>query len=88
LVVKTGEGHYKLLALNSDYIKAQAKGNFRYVDIPPAMQALIHYYLPSAVPAPTQRWERIALDMYADGDRLRDVQRLLLIGHYSLSFQP
>ena len=76
LVVKTGEGHYKLLTLNSDYIKAQAKGNFRYVDIPPAMQALIHYYLPSAVPAPTQRWERIALDMYADGDRLRDVQRL------------
>jgi len=76
LFVETGMGHSKTLTLRSDYINARAQGNFRYVDLPPALQALMHHYLPSALPAPQQEWERIALTMNLDGHRLRDVQHL------------
>ena len=36
----------------------------------------MHYYLPAAVAEPKRKWESVEFSMRADGDRLRDVQRL------------
>lgn len=68
----------KELTLRSDYVTAHADGTFRYADVAPALQALLHYYLPSAVGAPTGSWQAVSLDLEADGQRLRDVQRLFV----------
>ena len=78
LIVESEPRLSKTLTLRSDYLHARAKGTFRYADISPALQALMHYYLPSAVPAPTQSWKSVSLTLDADGQRLRDVQRLFV----------
>lgn len=69
---------HKSLTLRSDYIHAEAEGAFRYTDVAPSLQALMHHYLPSAVPAPQQSWQAVSLELKADGQRLRDIQRLFV----------
>ena len=66
----------KAITLRADYLRAQLDGIFRYADVPPAAQAMIHHYLPTAVPAPTREWQPVTFRLSADGERLRDVQRL------------
>ena len=77
----------KAITLNTDYLRAQADGHFRYGDIVPALQALMHYYLPSAVAEPQKAWEPVNLSLRADGERLRDVQRLFQ-AYITLSDHP
>lgn len=76
LLVSADPDGSKAITLNTDYLRAQADGHFRYGDIVPALQALMHYYLPTAVAEPKRAWEPVNLSLRADGDRLRDVQRL------------
>ena len=66
----------KSITLRTDYLKAELDGNFRYRDLTPAFQAMLHHYLPSAVPSPKKSWQAVRMTMRADGERLRDVQRL------------
>ena len=66
----------KAITLKTDYLRAQLDGLFRYGDLVPAAQSLMHYYLPAAVSAPTRAWKPVTFSLKADGDRLRDVQRL------------
>ena len=66
----------KSISLTTDYLKAQLDGSFRYADIVPAAQAMMHHYLPTAVEAPKKKWQPVEFTMKADGHRLRDVQRL------------
>lgn len=68
----------KAITLRTDYLTAQLDGVFRYADIVPSAQALMHYYLPTAVASPKRKWEPVTFRMSADGERLRDVQRLFL----------
>ena len=68
----------KQLTLRSDYVHARAAGRFRYADVVPSLQALVHHYLPSAVSAPKQSWQSVSLTLDAEGQRLRDVQRLFV----------
>ena len=68
--------HPKSITLHSDYLNAQAEGSFRYADIVPAVQAMLHYYLPSAIEAPSAQWHPVSFVLTADGQRLRDIQRL------------
>ena len=66
----------KSISLTTDYLQAQLDGSFRYADIVPAAQAMMHHYLPTAVPEPKKKWQPVEFTMKADGHRLRDVQRL------------
>lgn len=66
----------KTITLRNDFLRAQVDGTFRYGDIVPAAQALMHHYLPAAVAEPKQTWKPVDFALRADGDRLRDVQRL------------
>ena len=66
----------KSISLATDYLQAQLEGSFRYRDIVPAAQAMLSHYLPTAIEAPKKKWEPVEFTMTADGDRLRDVQRL------------
>ena len=66
----------KAITLRTDYMRAQMDGDFHYSDIVPAAQAMMHHYLPAAVAEPKRKWESVEFTMRADGDRLRDVQRL------------
>ena len=76
-LLASGEvGHSKAFTLRSDYLNAQLDGVFRYKDIAPAFQAMMHHYLPSAVLAPAQAWQPVSFHLRADGQRLRDIQRL------------
>ena len=76
-LLASGEvGHSKAFTLRSDYLLAQLDGVFRYKDIGPAFQAMMHHYLPSVVPAPKQDWLPVSFTLRADGQRLRDIQRL------------
>ena len=78
-LLASGEvGHSKSFTLRSDYLYAHLDGVFRYKDLVPAAQQLIHYYLPSAVLAPKQSWEAVSFNMRADGERLREIQRLFI----------
>ena len=76
LLASAEAGSSKIITLRTDYLTAEVDGVFRYADLLPAAQALIHHYLPSALPAPSVRWQPVTLSLRADGDRLRDVQRL------------
>lgn len=76
LLVEAEEGNNKNISLTSDYLHADLKGTFRYQDIAPAFQAMLHHYLPNAIDAPQQRWEPVSFRLKADGERLRDIQRL------------
>lgn len=87
-LLASGEvGHAKSFTLRSDYLQARLDGIFRYADLVPAAQQLIHHYLPSAVPAPKQKWDPVSFTMRADGERLRDIQRLF-IAPLTLSDHP
>ena len=76
LLASAEAGNSKNITLTADYLRAQMDGSFRYGDLVPAAQALIHHYLPTAVAAPARDWQPVIFTMSADGDRLRDVQRL------------
>jgi len=66
----------KAITMRTDYLKAQLDGIFRYADVVPAAQAMLHHYLPTAIAAPTREWQPVTFRLSADGERLRDVQRL------------
>ena len=66
----------KSFTLRSDNTSAQLDGYFRYQDVVPALRDLIHYYLPSTMPASDERWMPVEMRLRADGARLRDIQRL------------
>ena len=76
LLVASGANKQKSFTLTSDYVTAEADGTFRYSDILPALQAMGHHYLPSAIAAPKKRFEDVNLSIDANGHRLRDLQRL------------
>ena len=76
LLASANEHGKKAITLRTDYLKAQLDGIFRYADLVPSAQALIHHYLPTAVAAPTREWQPVTFRLSADGERLRDVQRL------------
>jgi len=77
MLIAEAEGERdKTISLQNDYLQAKLDGSFRYGDIVPATQAMIHHYLPTAVDAPKKRWQPVAFRLEADGDRLRDIQRL------------
>lgn len=76
LLVSASADNSKAMTLKSDYLTAQVDGIFRYVDIAPAMQSLIHHYLPSAVQAPAKQPQDVHINLLANGHRLRDLQRL------------
>ena len=80
LVASAGTNRSKVFTLRSDNTKAQLDGTFRYRDVVPAGMAMLHYYLPSAVPAPAAPWQSVSFSLQANGDRLRDVQRLFKSG--------
>lgn len=77
----------KSITLRSDYLSAQCDGIFRYGDVVPAMQAMLHHYLPTAIPAPAASWQPVTLSLRANGERLRDVQRLF-VAPVTLSDHP
>lgn len=78
LLVSADEQFNKAFTLRSDYLTAQADGVFRYCDFVPAGQALLHHYLPSAIPAPSVARQSVLFSMQANGERLRDIQRLFV----------
>ncbi len=77
----------KSISLRTDYLKAQSEGYFRYQDIVPSAQALLHHYLPAAVNAPKHTWQPVTVKVTAEGERLRDVQRLF-VAPITLSDHP
>jgi len=87
LLVDAQEGKRKNIELKSDFGSARMKGQFRYNDLAPAFQAMMHHYLPSAVPAPNKRWGSVVFSVEANGERLRDIQRLY-IAPFTLSDHP
>ncbi len=87
LLVDADRHHNKSVSLRSDFGVAVWKGIFRYADIVPAGQAMLHHYLPSAVPAPARNWEPVSFTLTADGERLRDIQRLF-VAPVTLSDHP
>ena len=87
LLVSADAHSGKAFTLRSDYLTAQADGVFRYSDLVPSAQALLHYYLPSAIPAPSQPRQALQLSLRADGHRLRDIQRLF-VAPFVLSDHP
>lgn len=76
LLVSASADHAKTITLRSDYMNAETDGTFRYKDLVPAVQAMMHHYLPTAVDAPAQAWQPVSLRLKADGQRLREIQRL------------
>lgn len=76
LLASGATGHSKAFTLRSDYLTAQLDGVFRYKDIVPAFEAMMHHYLPSAVLTPNSSWQPVSFTLRADGQRLRDIQRL------------
>ena len=87
LLAEANDGYYKSFSLRSDYLDAQADGAFRYADLKPALQSLVHHYLPSTLDAPATRWQAVELNLRADGHRLRDLQRLY-VAPITLSDHP
>ena len=76
LLASSEADEQKMISLRSDNLTAELDGTFRYEDIRPAMQSLIHHYLPAAVDPPEKKWHPVSFTLRADGERLRDVQRL------------
>ena len=66
----------KSITLRSDYLNATVEGSFRYADLAPAAQAMMHYYLPTAINSPSKPWQPVSFTFHLDGQRLRDIQRL------------
>lgn len=80
-------GYHKDFTLRSDYLHATLDGTFRYADIVPSLQALVHHYLPAAMDAPKKHWQAVEYTLRADGQRLRDLQRLF-VAPVTLSDHP
>ena len=76
LLASSEEGEEKMISLRSDNLKADLNGTFRYEDIAPSMRSMMSHYLPTAVAAPAKKWHPVSFTLRADGERLRDVQRL------------
>ena len=76
LLASSEDDGYKSVTVTSDYGTAQLDGLFRYGDVIPSLQAMVHHYLPSAVDAPSREWQPVQMTVKADGERLRDIQRL------------
>ncbi|MBQ9296123.1 MAG: translocation/assembly module TamB domain-containing protein [Paludibacteraceae bacterium] len=73
----SADGEYdKSISLKSDYLTAEIDGTMRYRDLFPAMQAMLHHYIPTAIPAPKRKWQDVYVSLQADGKRLRDLQKL------------
>lgn len=87
LIVDADRQQHKTITLRSDFGLAEWKGTFRYADIAPAFQAMMHHYLPSAVASPARSWQPVVFTLTADGERLRDVQRLF-VAPVTLSDHP
>lgn len=87
LMASTSERNNKSFTLRSDYLHAKADGSFRYADIQPALQSILHHYLPAAIDAPHTHWHPVELNLQADGQRLRDLQRLF-VAPITLSDHP
>lgn len=77
----------KQVTLRSDNLKAEMNGVFRYGDMAPAFQAMLHHYLPSVVDAPARAWQPVSFSLQMEGERLRDVQRLYQ-SRFTLSDHP
>ncbi|MEE1095996.1 MAG: translocation/assembly module TamB domain-containing protein [Paludibacteraceae bacterium] len=75
-LASVSNAQHKSITLRSDYLNAQMDGSFRYADILPACQSLLHHYLPSAIQAPHASWKGVEFVMRAEGERLSAVQRL------------
>ena len=75
-LASVSNAQHKSITLRSDYLNAQMDGSFRYADILPACQSMLHYYLPSAIQAPHASWKGVEFVMRAEGERLSAVQRL------------
>lgn len=76
LLVSADDHLGKAFTLRSDYLSAQADGVFRYRDVAPSFQALLHHYMPSVIPAPDCERQPFQFSMRADGQRLRGIQNL------------
>ena len=76
LVASASSDKAKSISLNSDNLHVQADGEFRYADLLPALQSMMHHYLPTVIDAPTAKWTPVSLSLRAEGERLREVQRL------------
>ena len=87
LALAAEEKNKKFFTLRSDYLHAQADGIFRYTDIVPSLQALVHHYLPAAMDAPKNKWQPVNFSLKADGQRLRDLQKLF-VAPVTLSDHP
>ena len=75
-LASVSNAQHKSITLRSDYLNAEMDGSFRYADIVPACQSMLHYYLPSAIQAPHASWKGVEFVMRAEGERLSAVQRL------------
>lgn len=87
LIASADAGNRKIFTLRSDYLQAQANGSFRYADIVPSLQAMVHHYLPSALENPKASWQPVSIKINANGERLRDLQRLF-VAPITLSDHP
>ena len=76
LMASADPDHSKSISFNSDNLHVHLDGVFRYEDLIPACQSLAHRYLPSAIDEPAPDWSPVSLSLRAEGERLRDVQRL------------
>ena len=76
LLVAADHGNRKTISLTSDYLRAQADGAFRYADLMPAFQYVLHQRLPSIVPEPAPTWQPVSFIFSADGDKLHEIQNL------------
>jgi len=66
----------KYISLKSDNLFVEVDGVFRYADLVPAFQSALHRYLPTAVPEPKAGWAPVAMNIRAEGSRLRQFQSL------------
>lgn len=76
LLVAADPSYRKTINLNSDFLRAQADGTFRYADVKPAFQYVLHQRLPSIVPEPAQTWQPVSFTFSASGEKLHAIQNL------------
>ena len=79
LQVDAANARDKHITMRSDFGVAEGTGSFSYADIVPACQAMMHYYLPSAVAAPKKRWQPVELHAKTHGKDLSTIQRLFTV---------
>lgn len=76
LVTASESDMSKMMTLHSDNLSMQVDGVFRYADLVPSCQSMLHHYLPSLISEPSRSWKPVQLSLRAEGGRLREVQRL------------